>query len=286
MSKRFWIMAVMLCMAILLSGAFGSGAQAQNKASEPRIYIPPPPFGLIEPPAGVDETVQPCSKGEDNRNSDLCAQWKAADAAKEAADWAGKSYWLGFAGTILGGFTLLSAGMAAYYAKRAAEETKRGADASDAAVAETRRIGEAQTRAYLSVRSALFFVNQFGQSIVEIELANSGQSPALDITIELIASVTPNDGTASVQTSPEPSHHADVAGSDRVSLQIALMHDLGQFEGKLGFAVCARVRYRTVFRADHLAFVIMAGTSLDRYPTHLGLRTPLNVVTVNRADLD
>ena len=34
------------------------------------------------------EQVRPCDKGVDNRNSDLCAQWKAADAASRAAFWA------------------------------------------------------------------------------------------------------------------------------------------------------------------------------------------------------
>ncbi len=31
---------------------------------------------------------RPCDQGNDNRQSDLCAQWKAADAASEAAWWA------------------------------------------------------------------------------------------------------------------------------------------------------------------------------------------------------
>lgn len=39
-----------------------------------------------------------CEQGDDNRKSDLCAQWKAADAAEEAADWAARS----FVATIVG----------------------------------------------------------------------------------------------------------------------------------------------------------------------------------------
>lgn len=42
-----------------------------------------------------------CNQGQDDRNSDLCAQWKAADAARESADWAQRGFWLGLAGTAL-----------------------------------------------------------------------------------------------------------------------------------------------------------------------------------------
>jgi hypothetical protein len=49
--------------------------------------------------ATVDKTVQPtnddkgCQQGMDDRRSDLCAQWKAADAAEESADYAARSFW-------------------------------------------------------------------------------------------------------------------------------------------------------------------------------------------------
>lgn len=35
-----------------------------------------------------DKLAQPCKAGDDLRDSDLCAQWKAADAAAEGANWA------------------------------------------------------------------------------------------------------------------------------------------------------------------------------------------------------
>ena len=35
-----------------------------------------------------DSTSKPCTNEMENRNSDLCAQWKAADAARDAANWA------------------------------------------------------------------------------------------------------------------------------------------------------------------------------------------------------
>jgi hypothetical protein len=43
-----------------------------------------------EQPQEPDKATEPCKAGEDKRFSDLCAQWKAADASKNAADY---SFW-------------------------------------------------------------------------------------------------------------------------------------------------------------------------------------------------
>lgn len=77
---------------------------------------------------------RPCAKGSDDRTSDLCAQWKAADSADMAATW---TKWTGlFTGlsALLGVLTLCAAVAAAMFAKEAAVETRRNADAADAAV--------------------------------------------------------------------------------------------------------------------------------------------------------
>lgn len=64
------------------------------------------------------EHDKPCNKGGEDRGSDLCAQWKAADAAKSSADatWA-----FGYVGSLLGLLTLAAAGAAAWYARKAAK---------------------------------------------------------------------------------------------------------------------------------------------------------------------
>lgn len=67
-----------------------------------------------------DEHDKPCAKGEQNRNSDLCAQWEAADAAVDSATWAEKTYKLGIIGTVLGAITMAAAIAAAFYARSAA----------------------------------------------------------------------------------------------------------------------------------------------------------------------
>jgi hypothetical protein len=64
---------------------------------------------------------KPCKRGEDQRSSDLCAQWFAADAADSAAR---ASWWLGGFGLVIGGLTLAAAVAAAKYAKDAAVQTR------------------------------------------------------------------------------------------------------------------------------------------------------------------
>ena len=71
------------------------------------------------------EETEPCEKGEPNRNSDLCAQWQAADAAVEGALWTERSFYLSVIGAIVGFCTLAAAGAAAYFAKVAADQARR-----------------------------------------------------------------------------------------------------------------------------------------------------------------
>lgn len=98
---------------------------------------PPPPApaaaaatGPSTPPPTVDRG---CPGRRALRSSDLCAQWTAADAARDAATWARLSFWGGLFSLVILVVTLWQ---------------------TRAAVAETRRIGQEQTRAYLEVSDA------------------------------------------------------------------------------------------------------------------------------------
>lgn len=74
----------------------------------------------------------PCLRGEENRYSDLCAQWKAADASADSAAWAKGTYFIAIGGLVVGALTLGSAVAAAWYARAAANHTKRSADITQA----------------------------------------------------------------------------------------------------------------------------------------------------------
>lgn len=92
----------------------------------------------------VSQSDRGCARGRDVRSSDLCAQWKAADAAADAARWSWWQMVVGILGVVVGAATVGAAIAAALYAKKAAEEAMRSAtvasDAHEAFVASERAI--------------------------------------------------------------------------------------------------------------------------------------------------
>lgn len=103
-------------------------------------------------PGSVNQSDRGCARGRDVRSSDLCAQWKAADAAAEAARWSWWQMVVGILGVVVGAATVGAAVAAALYAKKAAEEATRSAtvasDAHEAFIASERAIIRV-SRAYL-----------------------------------------------------------------------------------------------------------------------------------------
>lgn len=84
--------------------------------------------------SALDEANKPkreakdCAEGANDRKSDLCAQWKAADAARASAISADQTVTISVIGLILGAVTMGAAIAAAIFAKVAADHTRRGAD--------------------------------------------------------------------------------------------------------------------------------------------------------------
>lgn len=193
-------------------------ANPQRNASEQLSRI----AAAIEKQPSTPSPDRGCAKSQDNRNSDLCAQWKAADAANDAARWSWWQIIIGGVGLILGGVTMGAAIAAALYAKRAAiatEDTvgiaRKAADGADEALAIAARNADAaqqqaliaqrgsvaQLRAYLAIENvsgALFAQGPMpdGNYLVgvdiEFELKNYGQSIADNIGIEITLSPTNN----------------------------------------------------------------------------------------------
>lgn len=100
--------------------------------------------------------TQPCASGDDHRDSDLCAQWKAADAADRAALFGGISI-LGIALAI--GLTIQSNNIARDTAKR-------------------------QLRAYIAVSDSQIRPDPIDANKVQaiIEFTNLGETPAIDVS--------------------------------------------------------------------------------------------------------
>ena len=124
MSRGNWrILAAIGGLALLAAKPGGEGQPQQQQIAKAEIASTGKPAALHEPdPTPASE--KPCAKGQHDHASDLCAQWKAADAASSAADAA----WLfGYAGATIGLMTLLAAAAAAIYARSASIHTETSA---------------------------------------------------------------------------------------------------------------------------------------------------------------
>ncbi|WP_188063205.1 hypothetical protein [Sphingobium sp. KCTC 72723] len=157
-------------------------ADAQNASTEALRNI----ATAIEQANERPEPDAGCEAGKDNRQSDLCAQWKAADAAKDSADWTRRTFWLGCVGAVIGAATLIAAGFAAWYAKKAAIETEKGAMAALNAVVETRKsneIAEKAIRPWVFVEvvdtNATKWMSEGWPFEFGFKLTNFGASPAI-----------------------------------------------------------------------------------------------------------
>lgn len=107
-----------------------------------------------------------CPDGRENHSSELCAQWKAVDAARDSANWARRAFWAGIVSLLLLLFTLW--------------QTRR-------AIIETRRIGQEQTRAYVSVNAVEVEIGEdpdFGLKAPRptLTFSNAGATPACNIS--------------------------------------------------------------------------------------------------------
>ncbi|RWF67239.1 hypothetical protein [Mesorhizobium sp.] len=184
---RVFLFALFMALAPQLAAADPPkpSAQPQNSPAAQKTEEATPPVDHSEDANGYQA---PCAKGEDQRGSDLCAQWKAADAAAESAQWSYWQMWIGIGGFGIGLITMGAAIAAAVFAKRASDHTKTGSDHAGDAVVEAknatkiaREIGEAQARAYISVTKAWFENNAKALPKIIIQVRNSGQSPAYDL---------------------------------------------------------------------------------------------------------
>ena len=129
--------------------------QAQSETSQASSSVPEnaaEPAQAVEPP----EYYQPCKQAGDKASSDLCAQWSAANAAREAADWAWLQMWLSGLGVLGLGITLWFNFRALDLAETEATETKdalgiarQNADAASLLANTSKMSTEQQLRAYV-----------------------------------------------------------------------------------------------------------------------------------------
>lgn len=175
-------------------------------------------------------------KAEDYRlkADDLIQQTRAADAAQSQARSAYEQGWLALWATLGGLWTLIAAGLAAAYARDAARESKRSADAAEAAIIEAQRIGEAQTAAFLSPKLIRVMPHGTGDILGDanfllVDVENLGASPASNVTISGQIDMTVGDSGHSVIFSSDSADSRSISIRDPQAIQLAFGENKGDF---------------------------------------------------------
>jgi hypothetical protein len=123
------------CIIVAVAGLILIGANpapqtsGQGKQANSTQTVSAKPQGAdpASPKQEVAQRPDPgCNDRRDNRDSDLCAQWKAADAAYDAARAGESQVLIGWIGLVLGFITMGAAIAAAVYAKSAAGSARDG----------------------------------------------------------------------------------------------------------------------------------------------------------------
>jgi hypothetical protein len=142
--RRYFVAAVVgLALVGSAQAKETDSAKAQQPSAQKVGNVAQPALPPLIRTLSADDPDPNCGSYKYQSNADLCAQWKAADAAYSAA----RAAWiLGALGILVSGFTLFFAARAAHWAKQAALHTEQGAKAADLAVIETAKATESNLR--------------------------------------------------------------------------------------------------------------------------------------------
>lgn len=255
MRTRDILVVAMLGMASL--GAAESKTLSRGVTAKADVIESPPLFAA----GPIDEG---CKSGGDIRTSDLCAQWKAADAASDGTRWAFWQVVLGGIGLGLGTFTMGAAVAAAIYAKRAA-------NAAEGAIAIARSNSEMELRAWVSLQVAEIggfkIVNDMPHFTASLHASNLGQSPAksVSITLSMIFGTGVRediDATVAAYRSGEIKYHDTILFPGEVFTHTYSCEHEGDAPGPTAVGICVLTAYRTVFD-DDLRFTARAFQLID-----------------------
>ena len=157
------------------------GTSEQEKTEQGEPQSAPAVFSHVETVEAVQsaEYQQPCEQHRDNRNSDLCAQWKAADAAFDAAQWAKWQFFLGIAGAV----GLL---MTIYYTRRAVLAAVASNKNAQDSLAHAKDMASVELRPYHHIDEIISQPAKgiTGTDFVAIRIKNFGSTPAIDFRLE------------------------------------------------------------------------------------------------------
>ena len=143
--------------------------------------------------ATIEEAVE-CSYRARSATTEQQQSAYDLNAQREMSNWAESTMW---ATWLVGSATVIVAALGAWWVRDTLVETRNAVKAANDAVAETRRIGEAQVRAYLSVTAAPIPAIPYADTVqtFEIEIKNNGQSAARNVRVVAIAEMAMIDFT-------------------------------------------------------------------------------------------
>lgn len=166
----------------------GASHDPSEQRYQPYRYASDKP-AEVEPTAAAQASADgfeyrtPCSDPKGQGESDLCAQWKAANAAADGALWTKWGVWIGCIGSALLLWQII-------LTRKAVEDTSEATEAMREANNIARDTMERQLRAYLNVtdisQQAPMTVGAVYKAIVSFH--NKGQTPASNVKVRAFIS--------------------------------------------------------------------------------------------------
>lgn len=207
----------MAVAALMLAGVPAGGAYAEQSATESNQIQT-----ATAQPQGY---YSPCDRKTEDRNSDLCAQWRAVD-------WSRRSYivgWLGVAGLVITLLFNLEAWNRARKAQRDTETAMSHAEASAAAA--TKLADTAETTARAELRPYLDFdgvrierwpkmdPQDSGDIAVRasVRIKNYGKTPAENLEVVTNNFISIKDGDPSPFTTEDKIDFGSIAPGDHAT---------------------------------------------------------------------
>lgn len=169
-------------LIIVAVGWLSLSAEAPAPSSKPKANASAENMALsaqnIVDARQVAEYTRACLGGEDRRGSDLCAQWKAADAGAQAAYWAYWQIWVG----VVGAVGLIAALGLTLRSNRIARQ----------ALAVTRDTAQRELRAYVFPQRVSWEIRQSRERyylIFRVVWKNLGSTPTKDLRISNVGTL-------------------------------------------------------------------------------------------------
>lgn len=262
MPRGYWRVFAAIAGLILVGASEPPKQASYSKQGEAKAEQSKPAFKVAAPsaqapkPIQSTEQAQPCGQGRYASSDDLCAQWKAADAASDAAQWAWWQIILSALGVIGLGITLWFNFRALRLAEREANETKDAlAIAEMNAKAAVRmadlaeRTSSRQLRAYVYVKSVRLeegFAEDSNSINCVITISNSGQTPAYVRKIAFLLKWITEDGHTTVLDTEAPTIfrvHKDVPTVVPYEFQVGF--DKADLRGHM--LIAGRIEYKDAF---------------------------------------